>query len=398
MIVEAQSPVGRKWRRPKHTFQIRARPYQIQPMFIAPVIPGETMKNLLVQARVVSDPVKHPLVGWWQEYYFFYVKHRDLAARDKLTAMMLNPQYDLSSEFSAADVPTYHYGSTINWTQKCLERVVEEYFRDEGEAWNAALLGTLPMAQAFGKQDSWLDSLTLDGAMPEIDPNDVSAQAADPQWAQWEFMRAQKLINMSYEDWLATFGIKTNQEVHKPELIRYLREWTYPSNTVDPTTGTPTSALSWSVSERADKDRFFREPGFLFGVTVTRPKVYMSKQTGSAVGLMNDAFSWLPALMRDEPYTSLKLVPNGTGPLPTVSDVGGYWVDVRDLLLYGDQFINFALTATDAALVAVPQTNGGTKYLTATDIDGLFKTSTVNLIKQDGVVSLAILGAQTDQT
>jgi hypothetical protein len=124
----------------------------------------------------------------------------------------------------------------------------------------------------------------------------------------------------------------------------------------------------------------------------------MSKQTGSAVGLLNDAFSWLPAVMRDEPYTSLKQVANGTGPLPTVSDVGGYWVDVRDLFLYGDQFINFALTATDAALVGVPSTTGGTKYITATDIDALFKVGTSNLIKQDGVVSLAILGAQTDMT
>ena len=69
--------VGRVQRHPKHTFHLFTRPYQIQPFLIAPVLAGETMKNLLLQARVVTDPVQNRLIGWWQEYYFFYVKARD---------------------------------------------------------------------------------------------------------------------------------------------------------------------------------------------------------------------------------------------------------------------------------------------------------------------------------
>ena len=71
--------VGRKLRSPIHRFHLRHYPFQLQPFMLAPVIPGETMKNLLLQARVVTDPIKNGLIGWWQEYYFFYVKHRDLA-------------------------------------------------------------------------------------------------------------------------------------------------------------------------------------------------------------------------------------------------------------------------------------------------------------------------------
>jgi hypothetical protein len=66
-------------------------------MCIAPVLPGETMKNLLLQARVVSDPIKNPLIGWWCEFYFFYVKHRDLDDRDVFTEMMVNPATTTSS-------------------------------------------------------------------------------------------------------------------------------------------------------------------------------------------------------------------------------------------------------------------------------------------------------------
>ena len=87
----------RVMRHPQHPFQLRTRPYQVASFFIAPVLPGETLKNLLLQARVVSDPVKSPLIGWWAEYYFFYVKHRDLDGRDDFVAMMLDPSKDMSS-------------------------------------------------------------------------------------------------------------------------------------------------------------------------------------------------------------------------------------------------------------------------------------------------------------
>ena len=100
MVSRVLTPInatGRKSRRPSHPFQLKTRPWQIQPFCIAPVLPGETLKNLLLQSRVVSDPLKHPLIGWWCEYYYFYVKHRDLAGRDDFTEMMLNINKDLSS-------------------------------------------------------------------------------------------------------------------------------------------------------------------------------------------------------------------------------------------------------------------------------------------------------------
>ena len=41
--------VGRIQRRPKHSFNVKHQPFTIQPIMIAPVIPGETMTNLLLQ-------------------------------------------------------------------------------------------------------------------------------------------------------------------------------------------------------------------------------------------------------------------------------------------------------------------------------------------------------------
>ena len=53
----------RKMRSPRHTFQLKAKPYEVVPMMIAPVVPGESLDNLLIQARVVSDPIKNSLIA-----------------------------------------------------------------------------------------------------------------------------------------------------------------------------------------------------------------------------------------------------------------------------------------------------------------------------------------------
>ena len=57
-------------------------------------------------------------------------------------------------------------------------------------------------------------------------------------------------------------------------------EWAYPANTVDPATGLPTGSASFAVNIRADKDRFFNEPGFIFGVTMVRPKIFLVTRPG----------------------------------------------------------------------------------------------------------------------
>ena len=56
-------------RRPAHSFNLVTRPYGIYPFMLAPVLPGETLENILLQARVVTDPVISRLTGWICEAY-----------------------------------------------------------------------------------------------------------------------------------------------------------------------------------------------------------------------------------------------------------------------------------------------------------------------------------------
>lgn len=400
----ALQQVGRKMRRPQHQFQIRQRPWQIQPFMIAPVLPGETLENLLVQSRIVTDPIKNPLIGWWAEMYFFYVKHRDLDGRDDFAAMMLDPATDLSGYNEASATAYYHAGSAINWTKLCLKRIVEEFFKDEGETWDGVTIDSMPVASI--NQQSWLDSVdnddtyTADDVDITVGVDDVvTASEIETALRQWEFLRLQGLTNMSYEDYLTTYGVRMPQvELHRPELIRYVRDWKYPTNHVDPSSGSPSSAVVWSIAERADKKRFFTEPGFVVGLSVVRPKVYRQAQTGSAISLLSDAYRWLPAVLLGDTEHSIVKVTAGSGPLPAVTD--DYRVDTRDIFLYGDQFINFSLSETDANLIDIPTAALQKRYADSDDANELFvDTSTpLNKVRMDGVVHLQILGVQTDLT
>lgn len=411
-VVENVGKVGRKMRRPVHHFSLRTQPWQIQPMMIAPVLPGDTMKNLLLQSRVVSAPLKSALVGWWSEYYFFYVKHRDFPDAESalMQNMHLDPSTSLASITAAADsLQLYTAKGTLNVVNLCLRRVVEDYFRNEGEAWDAVLIGGMPIASVG--REHWFESARRDAAPAPAQDHEMPGEvnvlpygidpSFAPYYAQWENMRALNLTTKSFEDYLAAFGIKTpevQEDENRVELLRYIREWSYPSNTINPVDGTPSTAMSWSHSERADKDRFFSEPGYIFGVAVQRPKVYFGAQKGNAAAMLDNAYLWLPPAADDQGWTSLKKTLAAQGPLHDAMG-GDYWVDLRDLYLWGDQFVNYDILADGTGSAVALPSGGSFRYANAAMADALFKVAAANKISSDGIVSLSILSrVGSDQT
>jgi len=407
------SRAGAMPRRPrmlKHPFWIKVRPFSITPFFIAPVLPRETTKMILWQARGVSKPLSNPLIGHWMEWWIFYVKHRDLDERADLTAMMLDPDAGIGSITPAAStsVPLYTAQGSVPWVQMCLKRVTEEYFRVPGEAWNDHVdaLG-LPVAQL--KLNNWLDSFQWESEMPEGPNVDVDLNADDTITAreisvamqQYELLRQMGLTEQTYEEYLATYGVRTAPiETHRPELVRYVSSWQYPVSHVEPTTGTPTSALSISVSERSDKDRFHSEPGFLFGVCCWRPKIYLTGQTGTASGLLDNLLMWLPKTLAGDGSASLRRLV-ATNPLLPNVDVDATpgpadpaWIDMRDLFVYGEQFLGNGDAPTAFAL---PDANGRRTYPIQQEIDDMFVGESPYM-SIDGLVSPTVLGEQVDLT
>jgi len=405
-------------RRPVHRWNLRHKAWQIQPAFIAPVIPGETLKNAVMQARVVTDPVKNRLMGWWHEFYIYYVPFRAMAIADELTQMVVDPEWTPANVDSNTAVPAhYFYGrNSIDFVKQCLDAVVAYDFRKPDYTGVHEIDG-LPVASI--NNESWTNSLLPDSAIEEWDVavadgpdagTTLDASEVEVAMQQYELLRANGLIEMTYEDYLKTYGIKGRavekvEEFH-PELLRYVRDWQYPSNTVD-AQGNVASAVSWSIAERIDKDRFFKEPGFIFGITISRPKVYLGRQAGAAASMLDSIRSWLPRVMTDDPYTSLKRFANGEGPMqtgfadtaPAASDATptqAYWVDVRDLFLHGDQYV----TNPNAYKVALPTIDGNMQFPLPTDLNGIYvdQTGAKHHTEQDGLISFVIAGSQRDLT
>lgn len=397
--------MGRRSRRPQFPFNLKSRPFQVQPFMIAPVLAGETMKNLLLQSRVVTDPIKNPLIGWWKEYYFFYVKLRDFIDRDAFMDMLIDPNKDMAAMNSAINLKHNHTSaSRIDYVKRCLEIVTNEYFRAEGETYSTALIDTLPLVAT--NFNGITDSAILDSAYVRPDVNvdlnantTITASEVDEALREYQWLRSNGLTDVSYQDYLGYHGIKWQEDdPHIPELVRYVREWTYPTNTINPSSGQPSSACSWAITERADKDRFFREPGFLFGVTVTRPKVYMGRIDGNMADFLNNSLHWMNAVLDDDPHTSMMKYAGGAGPLKISTNP--YWVDWKDLFMYGDQFVNYDLaTTTDTNIVALPTSVMQKRYPSSADLDGLFAAvAPANQVKEDGLVSLTIATRLRDLT
>ena len=216
-----------------------------------------------------------------------------------MTGFVLDPTITLNSVLpqAANSALTYSFKGGVAWVEACLEYVMNMDFRDEDDLGNWNTIENWPAV--YTDQSSWLHSLKLESATGDDDelPRVDELEELDilpgftTHYAQWEIMRDNGLTDLTYADFLKSYGVSTSPADEtaadpagsgkfqfKGELIRYVRKWTYPTNHIEPTTGAPSSALSWSVAENADKTRFFKYPGFVFGVTCTRPKIYFGNQ------------------------------------------------------------------------------------------------------------------------
>lgn len=410
-------PTDRVSRYPKHRFQTMEKPFTATMFMIAPVLPGESLTSLFMESRVITDPIRNGIIGWKKEYFYFYVKITDLL-NDTIRDMFIDPtNTDLMATLGVATNDQSHYTAKggIDYAKRCLDRIVTTYFLDQDEALTrrtAAGIVGVPIVQI--KEQDFMDSLTDKDDLPEGAAIAAATDMGDLDRLldAFEHLRAMGVANMTYEDFLRSYGITIpNKDENKPEMLARFSDYQYPSNTVDPVTGVPSSAVSWVFrnGERT-KPKFFKEPGFLVGVSVTRPKVYFSGLAGNASAFMGRAWDWMPAMLAEMPETALKQFTAGTGPLgDTQTDSDAYWLDMRDLLLYGDQWVNmkaFVANTTEPIndgnfnMFALPENNLNRKYPTEAMIESLFVdvATPKYYVRQDGYVSLAIKGKQVDYT
>lgn len=391
-LEDQRSLTVRRTRGPQHTFTVGVLPWQQVPVLCAPVLAGETLKSGMVQIRVISDPVNSALMGWWFEFYLFYVRVGDLDGADAVRAAASDPSQNLTALNAGISIPYYHSrASTPSWALQCHSPVSRAYFRKEGENWNDNMVGNYPGVQFMGS--CWMDSLYTD---TELGPP-AGADTWQLQWSAFQAARSSKLTTNTWGEWLAKSGVavppqlvETVQDYRIPELVRFVRDFAFPQPTVDPATGAIRSTLQWSMAERIDRRRYFAEPGFLFGLVVIRPKVVATGLTQAGVdSLILNSDGFMPPEFDTDPHTALQKFTAAGNLSPLSAVTVDHWVDRRDLFLYGDQWVNNAAKGVNS--VALPtSTLTNKKYPSLTESRALFVDTAAGLVSVDGIASFRI--------
>ncbi|AXH78910.1 MAG: major capsid protein [Circular genetic element sp.] len=404
--LEQEAPLTRRsLRTPAHMFRVKLRPWLIQPAAFAPVLPGETIKSASFRMRVLSKPLKDKLSGWWLETFLFYVRLGDLpdGFQDDFKAMVL-----AGTQFPPDNVSKPHFYTSAtqpNFVKECYDACINTYFRNEDGEFPAAIdnLQVSKIAGPGGLFDSLSDATAMDEEPADMD-------LWTKQWEAWQQVRSAKLTTATWEEYLAMQGVALPVQLQelaanrKPELLHFNRDWQFPVQAVEPSTGVPSALVQWTMQDRMRKGRFCAEPGFLLQLVVCRPKAMLKNQRGNgAAYLFDTGSSWLPTALDTDPHTRLRVFEGDTvggGDGPAWAYPRDYWVDPNDLLLRGDQFTNYDLGTTVSgaldglSVVNLPTTNGAalnTLYPSSTDMDNLFSGSD-KFIECDGLSTFGVAG------
>lgn len=373
----------RKMRSPNFPIIGRMRPFGVYPLMVHPVLPGETLKSFNMKWRVLSLPIAHPLAGAWLEVWLVYVKLTDLD-RD-LGNMFIDDTYSTAG-YTAGANRTAHFTAAgqIDWVKLCADKFHDAYFIDDGET---------PRTNSDGVRKAKLSTLSwYQNAMfkPADDaPSGVDIGADYAELQAWQMMQQMNMTELTYERYLEQYGVRSIREAEgDPEILRYARSWTLPTNTVEPSTGVPSTAWVWSDEVKADKDKRFSEPGFVLALGAVRPKMYQGNLRYSMVGELWGFSDFFPAYTLEDPTAGIKTI-NTAAPIFNTAhrtDAGekDMLVDMRDLLSHGEQFVNYFndipyAVPFSAGMVANDSSGNQDlrgEYADTASIDGLFTGAT----------------------
>lgn len=408
-ITVVQPGQGRtRFRRTPHFPFIGAmRPFGLYPIWAHPVLPGETLESCEVKLRAISQPIKNPLVGSWLESWLFYCKFTDIDRN--LGGMFISDTFSTTGYLAAADAPRYFVkAGQIDWIRLVTERIHQAYFRHENEAIRTT--DGVPMIKINAQH--WMQNLLFKPA--DVVPSATSVGAQANQLNAFEMMQLMSMSELTYEKYLEQFGVQSiSTNIGEPELLRFTRSWTTPVNTVEPTTGVPSSAWIWSDEIKSAKPKRFDEPGFLIFLMAVRPKVFLKNQAASMIGNLWGFSDWFPVYNLEDPAMGVKDIVS-TDPvfLPAWSTGGPFNLiyDHKDLLSHGEQFVNavvgdmpYPIPFVGRPTVAVgsePEDLRSEYMVQTTDVDSWFvgTTAPTKRIAFEGIGNVSISGHITDTT
>lgn len=317
------------------------KPFGLYPLMATPVLPGETMTEFRLRRRLLSLPIRHPLVGAWLETWVVYVKLTDIdhALAQMFLTLDANPS---AFQASGSSDRFFTRAGQVDYIRLATQAVWDHYFRDESET-SAPTIDGVPMVKR--RWYDWTHNLAFTPASM-----DVTQLPSNPegQLTGMDIMSLMGMTEMSYEKYLQQYGVSqqaAEATLNAPEILRYSQAWTTPTNQVDPVTGSPSSAWTWAEDLKADKPKRFDEPGFLIVLSAVRPKMWSDALRYSFTGNLWGFADFFPAYNLTDPAAGVKEVMSDDAAFldafgPDAPSALSMLYDHRDLLTRGESFVN----------------------------------------------------------
>lgn len=402
----------RKKRSPQFPLAGTLMPFGLYPLWATPVLPGETLNMAEMKYRLISMPVKHPLAGAWFETWTVFVSLTDMD--DNFATMFISEDVSPTPYLAAADQPRYFTKQgQVQYLKLAMDRIVQTYFRDEEEPlWNTRTIDGVHMAgrpnwdwaQNLMFQPAGMDPALLPSAMPE-----------DGTLTPLEIMKMAGMSEITYEKYLMQYGVAQKEAVKQarlPEILRYTRDWTTPTNTIEPSNGRPSSAWAWSGTIKAEKPKRFDEPGFVVTIGCVRPKMFDPTLRGSMIGELWGFADFFPVYNLADPAAGIKGLDSSHKVLHLPAGTDPIIYDHRDLLAHGEAFVNNWTGPYDLPSITTRTLADGTeypdmrsKYPSVANIQSLFvesdeaqPQSSRMLLYYEGIASAEITGHVVDTT
>lgn len=403
-IVQPGATRTRHNRRPNFPVAGTVKPFGLYPLWVHPVLPGETLQGMTMKIDVISKPIKHPLAGCWFETWVCYVKFTDLDRA--LGQMFIDDTFATTGYVAGANNPRYFTkAGQIDWVRLITERVAKSYFVHDNEA--LTLIDSVPQVKL--NNNSWYQNLTFKPA--GVTTAQLPGEGADTQLTGFQMLQMMNMTELTYENYLKQFGVQSVVSgIGEPEILRYTRSWTKPVNTVEPTTGAPSSAWVWREEISMDKPKRFDEPGFIVHLAAVRPKMYQGGLPYSFVGNLWGFQDWFPVYNLDLPEGGVRVI-NTADPVfaPGITTAGPFDLlyDHRDLLSHGEQFVNatahpFAIPTANGLKIAAgnSQSKLQGEYAELADVNALFVSGVAadQFLYYEGISMINVDGHIKDTT
>ncbi len=276
-------------RRPVFRASVELEPWEITPFCCFPLLPGETLHNILMDGRFVLNGCVSPLFPWYLDIQLFAVNLSDVDV-DFEEILLRHAETPPTGIAASANKPLLGQAAgAMNLTGPVYDRICDQFWKTDNVLPNSVVNTDLFIAPVKWRTSS---STLVEGESP--------SRVFEPDQLQTDEMKRDLLDqDMDWADVLRAYGVKvTSGEAGVPERIMWESIAKYPvfvqSDAAD--TIVTRYQVLWSIREARLTARgagiFAKEPMVIMGLVTIRPEVIEGNKAFMFVNDLVDGERW----------------------------------------------------------------------------------------------------------